>query len=271
MKIYGIDFTSAPSGKKLITCLECDFDGAHLIAGTMTEWSSFDGFERGLQRPGLWIAGIDFPFGQARRFIESIGWPKSWQGYVTHAASLGKAGYEEALEEYAADRPAGDKQHFRIDDRRANSQSPQKLHFVPVGKMFFQGAPRLIKAGVTIPGLQQGDPERIVVEAYPGVLARYLIGKRPYKAESRKGQTAEKQEARRDILRRIENGKLQPHYGLTVSAPSSLADDPTGDHLDALLCAVQAAWAWTMRDKNYGEPTNSDPLEGWIADPMPKS
>ena len=152
--------------------------------------------------------------------------------------------------------PAGDKQHFRIDDRWANSQSPQKLHFVPVGKMFFQGAPRLIKSGVTIPGLQQGDPDRIVVEAYPGVLARYLIGKRPYKAESKKGHTAEKHEARRAILREIESGALNDHYGLTVTAPSSLADDPTGDHLDALLCAIQAAWAWTMRDRKFGEPEN---------------
>ena len=190
---------------------------------------------------------------------------------MNHAADLGKSGFEEALEAYAADRPAGDKQHFRIDDRRANSQSPQKLHFVPVGKMFFQGAPRLIKAGITIPGLQSGDPERIVVESYPGVLARYLIGKRPYKAESRKGQTAQKHETRRDILRNIKNGALKRHYGLTVTAPDSLADDPTGDHLDALLCAIQAAWAWTLRNQNYGRPENTDPLEGWIADPMPKS
>ena len=107
MKIYGIDFTSAPSGKKPITCLECDLDDSHLIAGTLTEWPSFDGFERGLQRPGLWIAGIDFPFGQARRFIETIDWPNEWQGYVTHAASLGKTGFEQALEEYAASRACG--------------------------------------------------------------------------------------------------------------------------------------------------------------------
>jgi hypothetical protein len=269
MKIYGIDFTSSPSRKKPITCLECELNGTRLSAGRLSEWPGFDEFELALNRPGPWIAGIDFPFGQARRFIETIGWPTSWHGYVTHAASLGKQGFEEALEAYAAPRPAGDKQHFRMADRRANSQSPQKLHFVPVGKMFFQGAPRLINAGVTIPGLQQGDPDRLVVEGYPGVLARYLIGRRPYKAESRKGQTADKHEARRDIMQLTEAGKLQTHYGLSVSAPGSLAEDPTGDHLDALLCAIQAAWAWTMRDRNFGEPDQSDPLEGWIADPMP--
>jgi hypothetical protein len=269
MIIYGIDFTSSPSRKKPITCLECEFVGSHLTAGKLVEWPNFGAFEQGLQRPGPWVSGIDFPFGQARRFIETIGWPQSWQGYVTHAANLGKAVFERDLDAYAASRPEGDKHHFRLADKRAKAQSPQKLHFVPVGKMFFQGAPRLIKAGVTIPGLYQGDPERIVVEAYPGVLARYLIGYRPYKAETRKNQTTAKHEARRDILRVIESGKLHTHYGLSVSAPITLADDPTGDHLDTLLCAIQAAWAWTKRDHGFGEPKNSDPLEGWIADPMP--
>jgi hypothetical protein len=131
MKIYGIDFTSVPSGKKPITCMECDLHGTQLSVVKMSEWSSFDQFETALQTPGRWIAGIDFPFGQARRFIETIGWPNSWQEYVTHAAGLGKVGLETTLEEYAAARPVGDKQHFRNDDRRANSQSPQKLHFVP--------------------------------------------------------------------------------------------------------------------------------------------
>ena len=268
MKILGIDFTSAPSAKKPITCLECEISGTHLTSGKFSEWQNFDAFERGLRQPGPWIAGIDFPFGQSRRFIETIGWPRSWAGYVTHAERLGKAGFERALEDYAAARPAGDKLHLRVDDKRANSQSPQKLHFVPVGKMFYQGAPRLIKSGVTIPGIQQGDPERFVVEAYPGVLARYLIGKQPYKAESRKSQTRARLKARHDILGAIERGALVEHYGLTVTASTSLCDDPMGDHLDALLCAIQAAWAWGMRDKNYGKPENSDPLEGWIADPM---
>jgi hypothetical protein len=53
--------------------------------------------------------------------------------------------------------------------------------------MFFEGLPRLLDAGVTIPYVQVGDPRRIVVEAYPGVLARQLIGRRSYKSAARKG------------------------------------------------------------------------------------
>lgn len=269
MKIYGIDFTSSPSRRKPLTCLECEFDGSHLTARTLLEWTDFTEFEKALRRPGPWIAGIDFPFGQARRFIEAIGWPKSWKGYVDYAERLGKARYESALDSYAAARPDGDKHHFRRDDRRANSQSPQKLHFVPVGKMFFQGSPRLLKSGVTIPGLQEGDPGRLVVEAYPGVLARYLIGNRPYKAETRKSQTSAKHDARLDVFTAIDTGALEVHYGMTVTASPALAEDPTGDHLDALLCAIQAAWAWSKRDHQYGMPDGTDSLEGWIADPMP--
>jgi hypothetical protein len=45
------------------------------------------------------------------------------------------------------------------------------------------------------------------------------------------------------------------------------ADDPSGDRLDALFCAIQTAWAWTMRSERYGAPEHLDPLEGWIANP----
>jgi capsular polysaccharide biosynthesis protein len=55
---------------------------------------------------------------------------------------------------------------------------------VPVGLIFFEGAPRLVRLGVTIPALRSGDWERIVVEAYPGVLARQLIGRAGYKTDN---------------------------------------------------------------------------------------
>lgn len=266
MRIYGIDFTSRPRRRKPITCLEATLDGTTLKAGAMQEWQDFDAFEEALHRPGPWIAGIDFPFGQSRTFIENIGWPATWAGYVRHAASFGRAGFRAALDSYRADRPAGNKEHRRTTDIAAGSISPQKLYGVPVGLMFFEGAPRLLAAGVTIPGLMNGAPDRIVVEAYPGVLARKLID-RPYKQDTKSKQTPEQLAARRGVLRKIEHGALTPAYGLHIEAPMTLADDPTGDQLDALLCAIQAAWAWMQMDNNYGLPTSHDPLEGWIADP----
>jgi hypothetical protein len=132
--------------------------------------------------------------------------------------------------------------------------------------MFFEGARRLLKSEVTIPLLRPGGPDRIVVEAYPGVLARHL-GYAGYKNDALRKQTEVQLRARRAMLNDILNGRLESRYGLLVEAPASLADDPGGDQLDALLCAIQAAWAWTMRGERYGAPQGTDALEGWIADP----
>lgn len=268
MEVLGIDFTSRPSRKKPITCLPCRLDAGVLEAENLSEWAGFEEFESALSRHGPWIAGIDFPFGQPRRFIHNIGWPADWQTYVNYAESLGRSGFRKLLDDYRGPRSKGDKEHRRATDIEAGSISPQKLYGVPVALMFFEGAPRIIKAGVTIPHLQIGDPYRIVVEAYPGVLARGVIGRRSYKHDSRTKQTADQHAARLDLLAALREHKAQERYGFAIVAPESLCDDPCGDHLDALLCAIQAAWAWRMREKGFGALGPLDPLEGWIADPQ---
>lgn len=267
MRVRGIDFTSAPRRRKPVTCVECELDGDLLIARRLTEWADFDGFEHALQEGGSWIAGIDFPFGQASRFVETIGWPTRWADYVAHAHELGRAGFRAALDSYRAPRQEGDKEHRRRTDIEAGSISPQKLFGVPVGLMFYEGAARVLRSGVSVPSLRAGDPDRIVVEAYPGVLARQIIGRRSYKQDTRSKQTPEQKQARRDILAALRNGTLFPTYGLSVEAPDSLCDDPGGGRLDALLCAVQAAWSWRRRHEGFGAPVDGDPNEGWIADP----
>ena len=268
MDVFGIDFTSRPRRQKPITCISCRLEGAVLTAGTLEEWDSFEQFEEALQRPGPWIAGIDMPFGQSRRFIQNIGWPQEWHKYVMHAHGLGRAGFRKALDDYRRPRAPGDKEHRRQTDIAAGAISSQKLYGVPVGLMFFEGAPRLIRAGVTIPHLQAGDPARIVVEAYPGVLARQFIGRRSYKQDTQKKQTAEHLVARQDLLAAVTGAGFEAIYGIQVIARQELCEDPGADHLDALLCAVQAAWAWSWRDHGFGAPTKTDPLEGWIADPI---
>lgn len=65
----------------------------------------------------------------------------------------------------------------------------------------------------------------------------------------------------------LTSGALLNEYGVTIDASMKLADDPKADGLDALLCAVQAAWAWRQREHQFGMPADCDPLEGWIADP----
>jgi hypothetical protein len=267
MQIDGIDFTSRPRRGKPITCAACTLREGRLSLDDLLLWDDFAGFEAASQRPGPWMAGIDFPFGQARRLIEDLGWPATWDGYVAHAATLGRAGFRALLDAYRAGQPPGKKEHRRATDRAAGAISPQKLYGTPVGLMFFEGAPRLRAAGVQIPGLRSGDPDRTVVEVYPGVLARTLIGRHGYKQDTKAKQTHEQARARRDLLGALGGSAFADAYGITVEAPPDLAEDPSGDRLDALLCAIQAAWAWTRRDQGFGLPEEVDPLEGWIADP----
>ncbi|MGL4441644.1 MAG: DUF429 domain-containing protein, partial [Bosea sp. (in: a-proteobacteria)] len=84
--------------------------------------------------------------------------------------------------------------------------------------------------------------------------------------DTRKKQTTDQHEARRDLFRTLCQHARQ-RYGCDVEAESSRCDDPGADHLDALFCAVQAAWAWRHRENNFGAPNSVDRLEGWISDP----
>lgn len=134
--------------------------------------------------------------------------------------------------------------------------------------MLFEGVPRLRRAGLDLPGLCAGDAARVAVEAYPGMLARRLIGRRSYKSDDRGRATAARAAARQDILDLVRAGALRTEYGLTVEAPDWLAQAPDGDGLDALLGAVQAAWAWQSVLPQGAGPAGIDALEGWIADPQ---
>jgi hypothetical protein len=128
MKVLGIDFTSRPSRAKPITCLSCELHGGILrAADQLNDLRSFQQFEAVLNAPGPWIAGIDFPFGQSRKFIENIGWPDKWGEYVKFAHGLGRNQFRLVLDTYRATRPNGDKEHQRVTDKAAGSLSPQKL------------------------------------------------------------------------------------------------------------------------------------------------
>lgn len=267
LTILGVDFTSAPKARKPITCVRMSLDGRDIEFEALERWNSFHGFEQMLAADGPWIAGIDFPFGQARRFVENVGWPDSWAAYAEKVGTLDRTAFRELLEDYKAERPAGDKQHKRRCDVLSRSQSPQTLYGTPVSLMFFEGAPRLQRAGVHLPHNRDGDRSRTVLEAYPGVAARLLIGDRSYKNDTKRKQTSDQALARQGILSLLCGDRGKEIYRLSVSAPATLADDPGADDLDALLCAVQAAWGWTNRDKNFGAPDGWDQLEGWIADP----
>ena len=271
MDIIGIDFTSAPKRKKPITTVSCALDSGVLKVNKFTDLIDFASFEDLLEKPGAWIAGFDFPFGQSRKLVTNIDWPMTWEGYVKNIAEMTKDLYIDALNNYKKDRAVGDKEHKRVTDDLAGSISPQKLFGVPVGKMFFEGAPRLLRSNVSILPVRPNNDNRIALEAYPALVARCWAVKQGYKSDTKLKQTEAHLVARRAIAEGIMSAEFKAIYGFDIACTDEkiqhIIDDATGDQMDALLCAIQAAWAWTQRDNGFGIPEDVDILEGWITDP----
>ena len=185
---------------------------------------------------------------------------------------MSKQTFEQTIQNYQENRPPGDKLHLRATDTLAGAISPMMLHRVPVGKMFFQGATRLFKSEMSILPCRPTGDGRIVVEGYPALVARKLIGKCSYKSDERGKQTIDRAMARREIVDGLCSGKLVKEYGLAVLMTDEMAErlveDAMGDELDAVLCAVQAGWAYLERENGYGVPVECDGGEGWIVDPF---
>lgn len=268
--ILGVDFTSAPSRRKPITCAVCELKETLLVVQDCLTLTNFDQFEALLNSAGPWIAALDFPFGLPRKLLTNLGWPQKWEEYVQLITSMGKMAFEETLARYRESRPVGDKLHLRATDRLAGSRSPMMMHRVPVGKMFFQGAPRLLHSGVSVLPCCSRDDNRIVVEGYPALIVRQWIGKRSYKSDEQKKQTLDQHNARRDIVDALCSESVQSAYGVRVRLDNEMVNrfvqEPMGDSLDAALCATQAAWAYVQRDNGYGIPCGYK-VEGWIVDP----
>ncbi|HSK86568.1 MAG TPA: DUF429 domain-containing protein [Rubrobacter sp.] len=270
MKIFGLDFTSAPGRRKPLIVLGCTLEGDSLRVEDSETLTDFGGFEEFLQRRGPWVCGMDFPFGQPRSLIATLGWPESWEGYVGEVGRLPKEEFEEKIRADMGLRPAGSKWRYRLADRRSGSSSAMMLFRVPVGKMFYQGAPRLLASGVRVEPCRRNGDERVTIEAYPAVVARRFLGRTAYKRDG-VPDTPERRSARETLLAGLESALLREVYGFAVEMDARWRDefvpDPSADALDSLLCAVQAAWAYEKRDEGYGVPPECDPDEGWILDP----
>jgi len=237
--------------------------------------SSLDAFGDWLRQPGDWIGAFDFPFGLPRELVQHLNWPLDWAGCIRHYAGLSREDIRARFAAFCAARPAGGKFAHRATDLPAGSSPSMKWVNPPVAYMLHAGVPRLLDAGVYLPGLHAGkrqdvnaagQPRRVALEGYPGLLAREVLGKRSYKSDERARQTPERLIARKDLLTALEHGqtRLGLRLKLTHAQRDALVDDARGDTLDAVLCLMQAAWAWRQGAPRYGLPARMDPLEGWI-------
>jgi hypothetical protein len=257
MRVYGVDFTSAPRRGKPIVVSVCEFENERLYLEGIDKLVDFEAFEAFLRRPGPWVGGFDFPFGLPRELVRDLGWPRDWRRLVGFCAALSRNEWRGILDGYRATRAVGSKYAHRATDRPAGSSSPMKLVNPPVALMFHEGAPRLLEAGVHLPGLAEGDRARIALEAYPGFFARKVLGRASYKSDTRSKHTAQRRHARLRVLNALQ-------IETSPKLKSILLEDGSGDSLDATVCAVQAAWGWRRRRRNFGLPRRIESCEGWI-------
>ncbi len=225
---------------------------------------AFDSFAAWLRTPGPWLAVFDLPFGLPRELVLALGWPPQWLPLMRHYAALDRREIRDLFKAFCDARPPGAKFAHRAADGPAGSSPSMKWVNPPVAWMLHAGVPLLIDAGLHLPRLHDGDMGRVALEGYPGMLAREVLGARPYKSDDRARQTPERLIARKDLVEALEQGRtrLALRLKLTHAQRDALIDDASGDRLDAVLCLMQAGWA--SGQPGFGLPAEVDPLEGWI-------
>lgn len=273
MLLLGCDFSSAPSARKpIIVALGSARDGQVVLSGFQA-FATLDDWAHWLRATPAWVGAFDLPFGLPRELVVALDWPLEWEPLIAHYAGLGREEIRRRFVAFCAARPRGAKFAHRQTDGPAGSSPSMKWVNPPVAYMLHAGVPRLLAAGAVAPGLHPSHrsvgASRIALEAYPGLLARELIGRRSYKSDAAAGRNAERRQARADIVAALEagTGRLGLRLALDDTARALLLDDAKGDRLDAALCLVQAAWAAVRRDSpghGYGLPAAIDPIEGWI-------
>lgn len=262
--VIGVDFSSSPSRRKPIVLAQGETAGGVV---RLLGWSTFDRHDAltaWLAQARDWTGGFDFPFGLPRELVEQLGWPTEWLALMRHYTGLTRAQIRDTFAAFCDARPPGGKFAHRATDRPAGSSPSMKWVNPPVAYMLHAGVPALLAAGVHLPGLHDGDVRRVALEAYPGLLARELLGLRSYKSDDRARQTPERLIARKDLVEALVQGRsrLGVRLRLTSAQRDALVDDASGDTLDAVLCMVQASWAGAR--PGFGLPAQIDPIEGWI-------
>jgi Protein of unknown function (DUF429) len=307
--LLGLDFSCAPSKRKPLTLAWGRRLGQVVKLDRVDELPTLaqldeliaPGASASARHPDLahgFVMGCDFPFGLPRGFVDalSLHGPGNLPAHLVdlhdtakgqaadrliqslHQHCVDRAGFQALVDgwgqSWQTDRPAGSKLTHRVTDRAVpgiSSTSPLQTRYVPVGKMYFEGLHRLVAADLTLPGLRTGRADAIALEAYPGLLAGELLGKRSYKSDAQASH--DRLIARMDLVDALEQGRTRLGLRLKLSPAQrdQLVADPKGDRLDAALCLLQAAWAQAMQSEqtapsaaNWGLPAHIDPVEGWI-------
>ncbi len=287
---FGVDFTSRPTEKKPIIRALARFTADEVleIYGLETV-ITFAGFEAWLDSPTPWVAGFDFPFSLPQEYITHLGWPTKWEALMQTVAAHSREQLRNFSKAFCDGREVGNKFAHRLCDIAAGSSSSMKWVNPPVLYMLLEGAPRLAVRDLNVPGLRTNTNPitnttaiGTALEAYPGFLARALIGNISYKSDDVAKQNEARKIARAQIIGQLLEGRADinpvvtnapqlPPTVLTPNVAAAALTDASGDSLDAILCVIQAAMAWQLRDANWGMPSGDKAflqrlaVEGWIA------
>jgi len=273
MKVFGLDFTSAPSEKKPLVCVHgYGRSKSELEISKLETWTDFEGFEEFLSRNGPWIAGFDFPFGLPISFLKDNNLPLDWNNYVSSLARFSKKEIEQQVQEFKNKQPKGLKDLPRITDSIHQAQSPLKTVNPPLIKMFYEGAKRLANAGVSVIPFHHPKDNRIAFETYPALLSRLFTG--TYKSDSTSSNIEQLKESRQKILDGVLSDYLLKNLGFSLKIEEEIKkqiiEDNTGDSLDSVLCCIQAYWSFLQGWPNFGINSKNHfavKSEGWIVSP----
>jgi hypothetical protein len=270
MRVYGIDFAPEPSRETPISCAMCRISDDELVLDGLCEFESIDSFGNLLGMDGPWVAGVDFPFGLPREFLAPLRWPADWERCVSEVGILQRSEFRALSDALHGAASAARRVFRRRTDESAAAVDPSSA----TGAMFHAGAPVLLSSQASVLPVREADRSRVVVEASPELVAQALVGVSAYKSAGRSAGSAPSdvpRAMREALLDALCGEALYAGYGLCVAGVTGLEDelldDDHGDRIDALMCAVQAAWAWRRRDRGFGFPVDVDRVEGCIADP----
>lgn len=259
--LLGLDFTSAPTHKKPHVLAHATLSHGHLKLTGLTFCASHPSLLSVLRARSAVILAADFPFGLPAHVTAALGGPTDdHRAFTLWVAAHSKGEWADLLRTYAQNQPPGQKHPLRPSDRAARAQSPVKVDYIPVGRMLHAGLPLLRACDFSLWPCDPPGPnaDRLAIEAYPGFIARSLIGTTPYK------DRPNSQPARVALLAKLKDGL--PAYGvaqvtLTPYLEQQALADEKGDVLDSILCCLPAAYA-----ASFGLPNRTN-CEGHICDP----
>ena len=152
-QLLGCDFSSAPTRRKPIVLAWGRVVLGRVQLQRLERVETLDAFSALLASEGDWLGGFDLPFGLPRELLESLGWPMEWEACMRHYAGLSRAEIRDCFAAFCDARPVGGKFAHRATDKPAGSSSSMKWVNPPVAYMLHAGVPRLLEAGVYLPGL----------------------------------------------------------------------------------------------------------------------